>query len=349
MQLQKMGAPMSGIDRQAFENIAGNWIAVARNVRTHHLVGFGQPVKPADPKRGAYSKTEAWLDLLMLAAWKEGVPVMNKGQKMTLGTGQLMAGYSWLADRWNWTVKTVRTFLAKLMGSDEAMIAERTEPKHGQEKGKQKGNQVRVLTICNYRKYQIANEILGIEKGQAKGKRAASQGQESNTVEQGNNTTKIPPVPPAGGERNGGKVSGIGLAVAAVAASVAAVLPAAAEPSRQPVEQASLFGETQSPKSAPSQKPTRRGRGDRTLLPEDWILPSEWRDETKAKFNATDAQIDRQAERFKRWWLSPDSKNRLKADWKATWLNWIDSAQERGQLGGKSDNYSFGKYVGATL
>lgn len=80
-------------------------------------------------------------------------------------------------------------------------------------------------------------------------------------------------------------------------------------------------------------KVTKRGRGDRTLLAEDWILPADWRAEAKAKFGATDHQIDRQAERFKRWWLSPDSKNRLKADWRSTWMNWVDAAQARGQLG----------------
>jgi hypothetical protein len=110
---------------------------------------------------------------------------------------------------------------------------------------------------------------------------------------------KIPPVsPPAGGQSQNG--------------------------------QQALFPETL---PVAASKAVRRGRGDRTLLPEDWILPATWRDEAKAKFNATDNQLDRQADRFKRYWLSPDSPNRLKADWKGTWINWVDRAQSRKELG----------------
>lgn len=107
-------------------------------------------------------------------------------------------------------------------------------------------------------------------------------------------------------------------------------------------------------------KASKRGRGDRTLLAEDWILPAGWRDEAKEKFGATDQQIDRQADRFKRYWLSPDTKKRLKADWKGTWLNWVDRAQADGRLGPagqaasgpgvNGSNYSYnGTYVGRCL
>lgn len=115
------------------------------------------------------------------------------------------------------------------------------------------------------------------------------------------------------------------------------------------------------PEDAPAApKAAKRGRGDRTLLAEDWILPAGWRDEAKEKFGATDQQIDRQADRFKRYWLSPDTKKRLKADWKGTWLNWVDRAQADGRLGPagqaasgpgvNGSNYSYnGTYVGRCL
>jgi hypothetical protein len=153
------------------------WISMSRSLPDHSLVGFGQPVKPEDPSRGAYSRAEAWLDILCLASWKNGTTIFNKGRKESLLTGQLMAGYSWLAKRWNWSVKTVRNFLAKLIGENMVSKSEAVETTA------KKGNQTQILNVCNYSDYQVS----GDSEGQAKGKRGASEGQESNKV------NKIPP------------------------------------------------------------------------------------------------------------------------------------------------------------
>jgi len=177
------------------EAAVGDWIALARSTAEHWLVGFGQPVKPADKKRGAFSRGEAWIDLIMLARWKPGQE-NNKGRKVDLDSGQLQGGYEYLAGRWNWTVKQVRLFLSKLIG--EAMI-EKNQPdlstsvnlsssekdqKQGTKKGKQSSNQIQIITLCNYGKYQVAKELLELEKGQAerqaRGKRGASEGQDLN-------------------------------------------------------------------------------------------------------------------------------------------------------------------------
>lgn len=156
------------------------WVALARSSRFHKRVGMGKPVKPADAKRGAYSKFEAWVDLIMMAC-HSSAEWLNKGREVGLESGQLAGGYSFLADRWNWTLKTVRTFLAGLAG--EGMI-ERSEPSQikseGRPKqGKQKSNLVQTISICNYKIYQVAHEIDGLMKGQAKGKRGASEGHDS--------------------------------------------------------------------------------------------------------------------------------------------------------------------------
>lgn len=168
--------------------VAGNWIALSRDTATHWLVGFGQPVKPANPERGAHSRGEAWIDLIMLARWKSGVE-LNKGRKVPLGVGQLQGGYSFLALRWNWTMKQVRLFLDKLVA--EHMV-EKGQPLstpqnssatiEAPKKGKQQGNQIQVLTLCNYRKYQVAAELMDLMEGQARGKQGASEGQHLNTV-----------------------------------------------------------------------------------------------------------------------------------------------------------------------
>lgn len=155
------------------------WIALQRAIRTHHIVGFGQPVKPAEDGRGAHSRAEAWIDLIMLACHKTTV-WMNKGRKVELQTGELPGAYSYLAKRWNWTVKTVRNFLEKLL--KEGMMGKPEHDSHVSEKGKQSSNQVQVLSVCNYSTYQVAREILKVEEGQAKGKQGASEGHESNKL-----------------------------------------------------------------------------------------------------------------------------------------------------------------------
>lgn len=167
-----------------FQAVASNWIAVSRDVRDHHLVGFGQSVKPANPKKGAFSRAEAWLDLIMLARWKDG-PETNKGRRFEMLAGQLQGGYSFLADRWNWTVQTVRTFLGKLI--DEHML-ERVEPQNGhnssqkkhEKNNKQASNQIQVLSVCNYKRYQLMNELMELQDQQASNKRATSEQQHLN-------------------------------------------------------------------------------------------------------------------------------------------------------------------------
>jgi hypothetical protein len=76
----------------------------------------------------------------------------------------------------------------------------------------------------------------------------------------------------------------------------------------------------------------KRGRaGDLgTFLPDDWELPSDWRERTRLKFGLSDAQIDHQATKFRNHWTEPTSKNRRKVKWEATWVNWILSSIERG-------------------
>lgn len=182
----------------------GNWIALSRDVLSHPVVGAGQPVRPADSKRGAYSRMEAWIDLLALAQYKPA-RINNKGQVMTLLVGQLMGARSFLSERWNWTDKTVRYFLDVLKA--EGMISEAAQSglKEGQRGASARSNQIKILSISNYSKYQFINEAvesyLQSLKGPARGQLGASQGPESNkeTREQEN----LPPTPLTGGARSG--------------------------------------------------------------------------------------------------------------------------------------------------
>ena len=141
------------------EPASRRWIAVATDMRFHHLVGCGQPVPPADPTRGSWSRNEAWQDLICEAAWKQR-SIVNKGKTVLLDRGQLMAARSWLAQRWNWTEKTVRTWISKLENETMIMI------ERGQQTGQQKQNLSNVITICNYDIYQTAKELQNLLKGQ---------------------------------------------------------------------------------------------------------------------------------------------------------------------------------------
>lgn len=170
----------------------GNWFAVSRMIFEHYVVGAGQPVAPRDPKRGAYSKMEAWLWLVASAAY-EPRKVMNKGREMELQPGQLMGAYSYLSEQWNWTPETVRWFLKRL--ETTAMI---TRYCHTQ-RASRNTNQSQVLSVCNYSQYQITKETepqpTQQAEPQADNKPTPSQQHESNNRQ----ITNTPPLPPQGG------------------------------------------------------------------------------------------------------------------------------------------------------
>lgn len=175
----------------------GGFVVVTREMRDHHIVGFGSA--------GFYSKSEAWIDLIMECKYKAGV-VNNGGRPMLIKPGQLVGAVSWLASRWNWTPKEVRYFLDRL--ENEGMI-ERFTPGaeaesasssveqslivRGKNRGKQKGKQSTVISICNYEIYQFLSRAARQAKGQATGEQGASKGQargnnyNKETKEQGNN------------------------------------------------------------------------------------------------------------------------------------------------------------------
>lgn len=70
----------------------------------------------------------------------------------------------------------------------------------------------------------------------------------------------------------------------------------------------------------------KKSRG--TRLPADWTLPDEWHDYA-VKQGLPITEIAREAERFRDWWLSAAGAKGVKADWFATWRNWVRSACER--------------------
>lgn len=177
---------MSGIGHNrppAFTGESG-WVRIDRAIRAHWLVGFGQPVPPADPDRGSHSRSEAFVDLIMECRYEAGT-VNNGGRKMILYAGELVGAVSWLASRWNWTPKTVRGFLDRLEADGMIRRIHRNPDGDdvGTDRGNHQGKQAAVLSICNFETYQLVADTEGQAQRQAKGKQGASKGQA-----EGNNT-----------------------------------------------------------------------------------------------------------------------------------------------------------------
>ncbi len=90
---------------------------------------------------------------------------------------------------------------------------------------------------------------------------------------------------------------------------------------------------TQVPPSPPSGAPTPTAkvvRGSR--LPDGWA-PDDGDRAYARSLGATEAQIDRTAERFSNFWISKSGKDAVKADWPRTWRNWCLREQEDGKYG----------------
>ncbi|MEJ7932551.1 hypothetical protein WG922_21455 [Ramlibacter sp. AN1015] len=81
--------------------------------------------------------------------------------------------------------------------------------------------------------------------------------------------------------------------------------------------------EEASPSAPPPTPPAADSRG--TRLPADWTLPADWR-EWAAK-TRPDLDPDAVAEGFRDFWIGKPGKDGRKADWQATWRNWVRSTK----------------------
>ncbi|PIG09512.1 hypothetical protein [Comamonas sp. 26] len=84
-----------------------------------------------------------------------------------------------------------------------------------------------------------------------------------------------------------------------------------------------------SPAAPPSQARTTGKTATGTRLPDDWKLPKSWGEWAIAEHPAlTEDEIRRQAAMFADHWHGKAGKDGRKADWGATWRNWIRRATE---------------------
>jgi len=153
--------------------------AVAAEIFEHPIVGV--------ERDRAFTKLEAWLWLVLKAAWKDHVARTSKGL-VELKRGDVMAGRDHLATAWRWSVKQVRGYLAALESSEQI------------KKGQQTANGVSIISICNYEKWQSITgkkDSKGPAEGPAEGQQRASKGANKgpHSKQSKQNNTIVPPNP----------------------------------------------------------------------------------------------------------------------------------------------------------
>jgi hypothetical protein len=88
-----------------------------------------------------FSRAEAWLDMLQMAAFKDSKRLVN-GKMISIPIGGIAASERFLGTRWKWSRSKVRAFLSCLV-SDQ-MIDQQKD--HGET----------VLILCNYKRYAFS-------------------------------------------------------------------------------------------------------------------------------------------------------------------------------------------------
>jgi hypothetical protein len=109
-----------------------------------------------------YSRFEAWIDVIQLAAWRAGRFVTQKCV-VDLNRGEFVASRRYLARRWQWTEKKVRVWLENAQNGSRVTAQRET----------QAGT---VYLIVNYDYYQSNNRTRGPAKGTSLGQAGAQQG-----------------------------------------------------------------------------------------------------------------------------------------------------------------------------
>ena len=87
----------------------GNYIKLNRKLMDHWIW-----------TKEKFSKGQAWVDLLMMARWKDGKQ-MHRGKLYERKRGEVNCSMKWLAERWGWNRRTVKLFLTVL--ESEGMLS----------------------------------------------------------------------------------------------------------------------------------------------------------------------------------------------------------------------------------
>lgn len=102
----------------------------------------------------AFSKLEAWLWLVVCAAWKPGA-VRRSGGNIHVARGQIAATIRGLAATWGWPKIKVERWLAALAGEGMIALGAVTGTRNRTGTRIEKSYRQTLITICNYDKYQM--------------------------------------------------------------------------------------------------------------------------------------------------------------------------------------------------
>ncbi len=160
---------------------SNRWVAIDPDILTHPLVGAGQPVAPADPERGAYSRMEAWVWIICNASFADHT-INNRGRKMTLRRGDLLGAYAFLAHTFNWSRKTAKLWIDQLIADNmlqrkalDGQVASGAVESDIAEGASFYGNQATILGVVNYWRFQFDGSERSENEGHQSGHQEGHQ------------------------------------------------------------------------------------------------------------------------------------------------------------------------------
>ncbi|MBR0539855.1 MAG: hypothetical protein IJK36_06470, partial [Bacteroidales bacterium] len=107
------------------------WIKISRDIVNHWL----WQDKP-------FSRGQAWIDLLLMAAWKERI-FFVRGIRVEQRRGDVCLSVREMCERWHWSNGKVIRFLNELETAQQIT--------------QQKSNVINTISIVNYDNYQMDN------------------------------------------------------------------------------------------------------------------------------------------------------------------------------------------------
>ena len=120
----------------------GGWLKLYRDLADHRIWH-------AEP----FSLGQAWVDLLMMANYRDGRVLRGK-RWVTVSRGQVLTSGRWLADHWNRDRKTVTAWL-RVLEADQMIALETVQNRdHG----------CTLITILNYEKFQAIGPSVADQK-----------------------------------------------------------------------------------------------------------------------------------------------------------------------------------------
>lgn len=103
-------------------------------------------------------------------------------------------------------------------------------------------------------------------------------------------------------------------------------------PSNAPSIEQALPIECAPPSPSPKIEPQDKSCGGAqraSRLPNDFVVPSDWRAWAVTDSPLNPSQVDREAETFVDYWRSKSGRDATKLDWQATWRNWIRNSRSQ--------------------